>query len=317
MEAGIEWTLDDLPRVPRPPSTALPKGINYAGYIGHSALRTYVMGERAFEQDGDRGRSPRDGARAARRDPRRRHRLHDLALAEPRDAGRAGRWRAALAELGRGAAAGRRDGRHERRHLRARRRGRGPRAGDPGPARVPRAAARPRRRDRAARSRSASFSRREVPDAWRKYLALLDETAAAGGRMFAQVHSRALSALLSFKTQTAVRPPAGVEGAARAAARRAEAAAARSRAAAPAGRGRGRARRSAAPLGTEARPADYDWLLVFDSRGRARTARWPRSRASAASDPGGGDDRPRAREGPGPRSSCSPSPTRTRTTRSS
>ena len=24
------------------------KGINYAGYIGHSALRTYVMGERAF-----------------------------------------------------------------------------------------------------------------------------------------------------------------------------------------------------------------------------------------------------------------------------
>src|SRR5262249_41675939 len=26
-----------------------PKGINYASYIGHSALRTYVMGERAFE----------------------------------------------------------------------------------------------------------------------------------------------------------------------------------------------------------------------------------------------------------------------------
>jgi N-acyl-D-aspartate/D-glutamate deacylase len=27
---------------------ALPKGINYAGYIGHSALRDFVMGERAF-----------------------------------------------------------------------------------------------------------------------------------------------------------------------------------------------------------------------------------------------------------------------------
>jgi N-acyl-D-aspartate/D-glutamate deacylase len=27
----------------------LPKGINYAGFIGHSALRTYVMGQRAFE----------------------------------------------------------------------------------------------------------------------------------------------------------------------------------------------------------------------------------------------------------------------------
>src|ERR1700716_1649740 len=49
MEAGIEWTwttyaqfLDTL--------ESLPKGINYSGYIGHSALRTYVMGERAFDQ---------------------------------------------------------------------------------------------------------------------------------------------------------------------------------------------------------------------------------------------------------------------------
>jgi N-acyl-D-amino-acid deacylase len=49
MEAGIEWTwttyaqfLDTL--------ESLPKGINYSGYMGHSALRTYVMGERAFDQ---------------------------------------------------------------------------------------------------------------------------------------------------------------------------------------------------------------------------------------------------------------------------
>jgi N-acyl-D-aspartate/D-glutamate deacylase len=48
MAAGIDWTwttfaefLDAL--------DALPKGINYAANIGHSALRTYVMGERAFE----------------------------------------------------------------------------------------------------------------------------------------------------------------------------------------------------------------------------------------------------------------------------
>jgi len=47
LAAGIEWTwtdfagyLDALDRVP--------KGINYASNIGHSALRTYVMGERAF-----------------------------------------------------------------------------------------------------------------------------------------------------------------------------------------------------------------------------------------------------------------------------
>ena len=34
---------------------ALPKGINYAGYIGHSALRTYAMGER-LQRDRHRGR---------------------------------------------------------------------------------------------------------------------------------------------------------------------------------------------------------------------------------------------------------------------
>jgi N-acyl-D-amino-acid deacylase len=48
MLAGIQWRwetfadyFDELDR--------LPKGINYAGYIGHSALRTYVMGERAYD----------------------------------------------------------------------------------------------------------------------------------------------------------------------------------------------------------------------------------------------------------------------------
>jgi N-acyl-D-amino-acid deacylase len=49
MESGIPWSwttfsefLDSVDR--------LPKGINYAGYVGHSALRTYVMGERAFTE---------------------------------------------------------------------------------------------------------------------------------------------------------------------------------------------------------------------------------------------------------------------------
>jgi len=44
------------------------------------------------------------------------------------------------------------------------------------------------------------FSRRDDPEVWRTYLDLLEETAAAGGRMFAQVHSRALAVVLSFKT---------------------------------------------------------------------------------------------------------------------
>lgn len=50
MKAGIDWRwetyrqyLENLER--------LPKGINYGGYIGHSALRSYVMGERAFTDE--------------------------------------------------------------------------------------------------------------------------------------------------------------------------------------------------------------------------------------------------------------------------
>jgi N-acyl-D-amino-acid deacylase len=53
MAAGIEWTwttfAEYLNAIDR-----LPKGINYASNIGHSALRTYAMGERAFvEQASD------------------------------------------------------------------------------------------------------------------------------------------------------------------------------------------------------------------------------------------------------------------------
>jgi len=49
MMAGIDWTWETFPEylanVER-----LPKGINYSAYIGHSALRMYVMGERALSE---------------------------------------------------------------------------------------------------------------------------------------------------------------------------------------------------------------------------------------------------------------------------
>ncbi len=55
MMTGIDWTWETFPdylaNVER-----LPKGINYGMYIGHSALRMYVMGERALDSratDGD------------------------------------------------------------------------------------------------------------------------------------------------------------------------------------------------------------------------------------------------------------------------
>ena len=49
MLEGIDWQWETVPEyldvVDR-----LPKGINYAVYVGHSSLRAYVMGERSFEQ---------------------------------------------------------------------------------------------------------------------------------------------------------------------------------------------------------------------------------------------------------------------------
>lgn len=49
MEAGIPWSWERFPEY-LDTVEQLPKGINYASYIGHSALRTWAMGERAFEE---------------------------------------------------------------------------------------------------------------------------------------------------------------------------------------------------------------------------------------------------------------------------
>ncbi len=47
---------------------------------------------------------------------------------------------------------------------------------------------------------SYPFSRRFADDHWRAYFDMADEAAAAGGRMFIQVHSRSLNLVLSFET---------------------------------------------------------------------------------------------------------------------
>ena len=52
MAAGIDWKWETFPEY-LDFVDATPKGINYAGYVGHSALRTWAMGERAFEQEAD------------------------------------------------------------------------------------------------------------------------------------------------------------------------------------------------------------------------------------------------------------------------
>ena len=195
MDAGIDWTWRTFPEfLDRVQS--LPKGINYAGYIGHSALRTYVMGERAFEKEAGEDdlkameRELRDAIRAgaigfttsrspSHETPDRRPVASRLASWNEvrRLVGVMGEMNAGIFEL-----AGERAG------------------GDPEKLRDYHV----RLRDLAVESGRpitwGLFSRRDEPDLWRTYLALLEETAARGGRMFAQVHSRALTIVLSFKT---------------------------------------------------------------------------------------------------------------------
>ena len=50
MAEGIDWSWETFPEY-LDFVDATPKGINYAGYVGHSALRTWAMGERAFTEE--------------------------------------------------------------------------------------------------------------------------------------------------------------------------------------------------------------------------------------------------------------------------
>jgi len=252
MDAGIDWTWTTFPEFLDRVET-LPKGINYAGYVGHSALRTYAMGERAFEKEASEDdlrtmeRELRDAIRAGAigfttsRSPS--HVASRLASWDEvrRLVGVMGEMNAGVFELA------------------------GERAGsDPD-----------RLRDYHVRLRDLAvetgrpvtwglFSRREEPDLWRTYLALLEETAARGGRMFAQVHSRALAVVLSFKTTLPFdRLPVWRELRAlpleqqkqrlrdlELRRRLVEAA---------------HERDERRPIGAEARPASYEWIFVMDT----------------------------------------------------
>ena len=51
MLAGIDWTWETFPEY-LATVDRLPKAINYGAYIGHSALRMYVMGRARVEREG-------------------------------------------------------------------------------------------------------------------------------------------------------------------------------------------------------------------------------------------------------------------------
>ena len=197
MEAGIKWSWTTYPEY-LDAVERLPKGINYSAYIGHSALRTYVMGERAFTQE-----ATPDDLEAMKREVRSaiqagaagfttsRTRNHQTPDGQP-VASRLATWDevrqlvGVLGELNAGVfeIAGEDTGLNPERiqdycnRLKAL-------AVDTG---VP--------------VTFGMFSAPKAPDYWRPFFALADETAAAGGRMFIQVHSRPISVLQSFESVT-------------------------------------------------------------------------------------------------------------------
>ncbi|HXG21693.1 MAG TPA: amidohydrolase family protein [Methylomirabilota bacterium] len=197
MEAGIPWSWTTYPEY-LDAVDKLPKGINYAAYIGHSALRTYVMGQRAFtdaatpEDLEAMKREVRDAIRAGAigftTSRTRNHQTPDGQPVASRLAtwdevrqlvGVMGEMNAGIFEI----------------------------AGedtDINPDLRP---------DYLGRLKALAietgvpitfgvFSRRYAPGLWREYLTTIDETVAAGGRMFAQVHSRSINVVLSFETVT-------------------------------------------------------------------------------------------------------------------
>ena len=117
MAAGIPWSWDSY-RSYLDAVDGLPKAINYAAYVGHSALRTFVMGARAFEEASSPDDLAGHAARAARRTARRGHRHVHVAQHQPPHPRRLPGGLAAGRVVG-GRAARRHDGRARRRSVRA------------------------------------------------------------------------------------------------------------------------------------------------------------------------------------------------------
>ena len=195
MLAGIAWRWESYPEY-LDVLDSLPKGINYAGYMGHSALRTYVMGPRAFEEEASEDDVKRMAALAVEavragaigfttsRSPN--HQTSDHKPVASRLASwnevrtivnAIGRTGAGMFEIA-GEAVGRDPDRIREYHLRL--------------------------KDLAIESGVpvtwGLFANRRAPEVWRSYLALLDEVAQAGGTMFAQVHSRSLCVIYTFES---------------------------------------------------------------------------------------------------------------------
>ncbi len=253
MLAGIKWRWETFPEFLDVLDT-LPKGINYAGYIGHSAVRTYVMGERAFSEA-----ASDDDLTAMTHHVREAIKAGAIGFSTTRSdnhetsddrpvASRQASWSelealvGAMSEVGAGILE--------------------TALGDLGPENYPKL--KKLALDTGRPITFGLFSRRTQPDAWRAGLDIIEETAREGGRMFGQVHSRALNVVISFETQTPfdkwdvwrdVRklPLAQQKAALRDPETRAKLVASANR---PYDGRR--------VIGTEARPPEWDWVFVLD-----------------------------------------------------
>lgn len=192
MLAGIKWRWESFPEF-LDVLEALPKGINYAGYMGHCALRTYVMGQRAFTDAASEDdlakmvhlvkEAVAAGAHGFSTTRSVNHQTSD----DKPVASRLATW-------------------HEFETLvKAMGAGMVEVAGEPTGAQSEKARAYYEGLSKLAIESGRPitfglFNRRKMPGGWRSTFDIIERTAAQGGRMFAQVHSRALSVLLSFET---------------------------------------------------------------------------------------------------------------------
>ena len=192
MLAGIKWRWESFPEY-LDVLESLPKGINYAGYMGHCALRTYVMGQRAFTDQASEDDLAKmvhlvkeAVAAGAHGFSTTRSVSHQTSDDKP-VASRLATW-------------------HEFETLvKAMGAGMVEVAGEPRGADSDKAKAYYEGLSKLAIESGRPitfglFDRRKNTGAWRTTFDIMERTARQGGRMFAQVHSRALNVILSFET---------------------------------------------------------------------------------------------------------------------
>ncbi len=193
LAAGIDWTFETFPEY-MDAVDRLPKGINFAANIGHSALRTWAMGERAFEEEAGeddlaamRQQLARSIAAGAVGFSTSRSEHHETSDDRP-VASRIASWDevvqlvSVMGDLGRGIFEGA-DG--------------GMSATDPEEQEL----SLDRMRALAADTGVPITFGLVATSAAGRLLDFLDEAAAAGGRFIAQTHCRGISVLLSLKTR--------------------------------------------------------------------------------------------------------------------